>query len=101
MGHLQVRFNPDTLPTAEQLDAMPTISEGYTCDLKIDNGLARFWRHRTSIEDGEPFANTVSVEVIFDGCWYDVLTYDGDDPADTESYIWTDMEHLIDRVQGD
>jgi len=88
------------LPRADQLEDMETISEGYTCDLKVDNGKGlRIWLHRTSIEDGEPYRNTVTVECRDDGCWYDVLTYDGDDPADQTLWIWTEYEHLIDPHQ--
>jgi hypothetical protein len=96
-----MKLSPDSLPSAADLEAMDTLAEGYTCDLKVDGRLMRIWLHRTSIEDGEPYRNTVSVEVTFDGRWYDVLTYDGDDPSDVASYIWTVHENLIDRVQGD
>jgi hypothetical protein len=52
----------NTPPRADQLDSITTITEGYTCDLKVDTGRLRIWLHRTSIEDGEPYRNTVTIE---------------------------------------
>ena len=87
------------LMSAERLDTLPTLSEGYTCDLKWESANVRWWLHRTSIEDGEPYRNTVTIEIRSDGCWHDVLTYDGDDPDNEESWLWTEWEHLIDDYQ--
>ena len=87
-------------PRADLLEDMPTLSEGYTCDLKVDRNGLRIWLHRTSIEDGEPYRDTVTVECRdAEGCWHDVLTYDGADPADQTLWLWTDWEHLIDDHQ--
>ena len=91
-------LTPETMPRADWLDSIATITEGYTGDLKVDTGGLRIWLHRTSIEDGEPHRNTVTIECRDpDGCWHDVLTYDGDDPADQTLWLWTDWEHLIDN----
>lgn len=97
-----MRLHHDTLPRADYLeDRVPTIEEGYTCDLKIDSNGVRIWLHRTSIEDGEPYRDTVTIEIRdpADGHWHDVLTYDGADPADQTLWIWTEYEHLIDPYQ--
>lgn len=71
---------PPFMPSARDLEEMETIEEGYTCDLKVDTGDARLWLARTSIEDGEPFRNTIYVELYESGGWSDAGCYDGDRP---------------------
>ena len=88
------------LPRADQLEDMDTISEGYTCDLKVERDGLRIWLHRTGPLDGEPYEHTVTIECRDDrGAWRDVLIYDGDDPADQTLHLWTEYEHLIDAHQ--
>jgi hypothetical protein len=53
----------------DELEAMPDIEEGYTCDLKIDNGDERIWLARTGIDDGEECDNKVTVERLVNGRW--------------------------------
>lgn len=64
------------------LSEMPTITQGWTCDLKIDDpdlGV-RVWLARTGLADGEPFENKVTVEILRDGRWIEGAIYDGDNP---------------------
>lgn len=60
--------------TAEELEAMPTISQGWTDDLKIDTGNMRVWLSRLGVEDGEDFPNAVTVE-RFDGDRWDTTEH--------------------------
>ncbi len=89
-------MNP--FPHIDELLDLPTLAEGQADDLKLDVagwhvGQAeyddvRYWTARCSIGDGEPFARTVHVEASVDGCWVDILSYDGDNPDDPESRIY-------------
>ena len=63
--------------TAAELDRLPTLSQGQVADLKFDDGTYRYWLHRTGLDDGEPWENTVSVEKLEDGRWVDIDSYDG------------------------
>lgn len=56
----------------DELEKLPTISEGYTCDLKIESDTERIWLARTGILDGEPFNNKVTIERLIDGRWIEV-----------------------------
>jgi hypothetical protein len=87
-------------PNTDILESITTIEEGYTCDLKYDSGDFRIWLHRTSIEDGEPYRNTATIEGrTRDGQWVDVVQYDADHADERSLYIWTDYEHLIDAYE--
>lgn len=48
--------------TLEELQALPTLSQGQTDDLKIENKSNRVWLSRMTIEDGMPYNNQVTVE---------------------------------------
>lgn len=48
--------------TLAQLEALPTISEGHTSDLKWDTGRTRVWLSRMAKGDGAPYDNQVIVE---------------------------------------
>lgn len=63
-------------PTAAELDKLPTLCQGQAADLKFDDGTYRYWLHRTGIEDGEPYENTISVEKL-ENCWIEIDSYDG------------------------
>lgn len=88
-GH-PVNGYPVFLPTFEQLEALPSLCQAQTCDLRIDTGDFRVWTSRMGLEDGEPFERTVYVEVFSHhhdpesgGTWFrwqDLGHYDGDDP---------------------
>lgn len=71
------------MPTAAALYGMPTLCVSQACDLKIElRGEVRVWLSRCGLDDGEPFARTIYIE-LFDadqGRWVDVGHYDGDDP---------------------
>lgn len=72
---------PSFMPSARDLEEMETLCESQTCDLKVDTGDARLWLARTSIEDGEPFRNTIYVELLDEsGRWIDAGYYDGNRP---------------------
>jgi hypothetical protein len=62
----------------EELEAMPTLAVGQTCNLKHDNGIVRVWLSRCTVEDGEPYDNKVTVEALgFPGeGWETVATYE-------------------------
>lgn len=74
----------DARPHVEELDALPTLNEGYTADLKWENGDdLRFWVHRTTLADGEPFERTVTVETYDGQRWTDHAVYDGENPDES------------------
>lgn len=64
--------------TAEELSELPTLSTGWTDNLKIDTGETRVWLARVGVEDGMPFDNGVTVERLIDGCWEETEYYAGD-----------------------
>jgi hypothetical protein len=70
---------------ADALEARETLCTGQAEDLKYDDGECRVWLSRCGLEDGEPFARTVSVEILDDeeGRWETVGYFNGDeeDPA--------------------
>jgi hypothetical protein len=60
---------------------MPTLLQAHTCDLKIDDGAYRVFLSRLDAGDGEPFDNTVYVEMKDErGRWVDIGCYAGDEP---------------------
>lgn len=59
------------------LEDMETLSVGQACNLHIDRNGFRVWLSRCSVEDGEPFDETVYLEEEWDGRWRDVGYYDG------------------------
>jgi hypothetical protein len=72
----------DNLWTAKDLESMPTLSEGWADDLKIDTGALRVWLSRCGLEDGAEFAAGVTVEVLCKGRWNTIKTYEGADTND-------------------
>lgn len=51
------------------LDAVPTIHQGYTADLKIETGHQRVWLERTTTADGEHCDHHVTVETNYGRGW--------------------------------
>lgn len=64
--------------TLAQLEALPTIKQGHTDDLKIESGNGRVWLSRMTIEDGQPYNNQVTIERFNDakGRWETVTSYE-------------------------
>lgn len=50
--------------TLSQLEAMPTLEQGHTDDLKVDELETRVWLSRMTIEDGQPYDNQVTIEKL-------------------------------------
>ena len=48
----------------EELEALPTLAVGQSCNLKHDSGVVRVWLSRCTVADGEPYNNKVTVEVL-------------------------------------
>ena len=48
--------------TREELEAMPTISTGWTDDLKVDTGRMRIWVSRLTVEDGVSEDHEITIE---------------------------------------
>ena len=65
--------------TAKALTKLPTLSQGQTCDLKIDTGTTRVWLSRCDTLSGMPYDNQVTVELFLpgDSKWRTVDTYSG------------------------
>lgn len=53
--------------TLAELEALPTLSQGHTDDLKIETENTRVWLSRMTVEDGEPYNNKVTVEKLKGG----------------------------------
>lgn len=88
---IKANWRIQRMPNTQELEALPVLCQGQAHDLHIDTGDARVWLARTSIEDGEPFRNTVYVELLDDdGRWIDAGYYDGDHPV-TGGAGWTWM----------
>ena len=73
-----MRWNQEDRPTAQELSKRSTLATGQADDLKVDTGDVRFWLSRTGLADGEPFENTVTIELLEDDGWTTYLRYDGD-----------------------
>ncbi len=50
-----------------ELEALPTLSQGQTDDLKVESENKRVWLSRMTIEDGQPYNNMVTVEILKSG----------------------------------
>ena len=62
--------------TLKQLEVLPTLSVGQSCDLKIETEITRVWLSRCSVAHGEPY-NKVTVETwdLDNGGWIEERTY--------------------------
>jgi len=56
------------------LDAIPTLHEGYTADLKIEAEGQRVWLERVTTADGEHCDHHITVEVLVNGSWIESST---------------------------
>ena len=45
--------------------------------VRVDDGETRVWLARTTMDDGEPFDNKVSIEKLVGGRWETVEEYEG------------------------
>lgn len=61
--------------TLRELQAMKTISQGHTDDLKVKTEDTKVWLSRMTVEDGMPHDNMVTVEKLIDGRWETVEEY--------------------------
>jgi hypothetical protein len=60
----------------DDLEAMPTISESQTADLKIETEDERVWLERTGVSDGEWCNDKVTVEFLLNGNWCTIVEYE-------------------------
>jgi hypothetical protein len=74
--YMEGSVTPGEVYSLEELEAMPTLSQGQADDLKIDSGTVRIWLSRCGIEDGEPCDNKVTIEEYVDGRWVEVGWYE-------------------------
>ena len=74
-------MNLDNLWTAKDLEAMPTLSEGWADDLKIDTGAMRVWLSRCDLDDGAEYRAGITVEILCNGRWNTIKTYEGADAS--------------------
>jgi hypothetical protein len=58
------------------LEAMPTISESQTADLKIETEDERVWLERIGVSDGEWCDDKVTVEFLLNGRWCTIVEYE-------------------------
>lgn len=58
-----------------ELQALPTLKQSHTDNLKKDTGKERVWLSRMTVADGMPYNNQVTVEVYSNGKWNIVDTY--------------------------
>ncbi len=76
-------YDPDERLTLEELEALPVLEQGYTANLYISTPTHRVWLERTGVEDGEPFAETVTVEHRTEsGRWETLERYNAEDPSE-------------------
>lgn len=54
-----------TIYTLKQIEALPTIKQGHTDDLKIETKDMRIWLSRLTKEDGIAFDNQVTIEKLY------------------------------------
>lgn len=50
--------------TLTEIEALPTIEQGHTDDLKIQTSTMRVWLSRMTIEDGQLYNNQVTIEKL-------------------------------------
>lgn len=59
----------------KDIEKIATIHQGHTDDLKIDTGTMRVWLSRLTIDDGMPYNNQVTVELLQNGSWITIEEY--------------------------
>jgi len=76
-GYIEGAVSPGEIYALDELEAMPTLSQGQADDLKVDEGDGiRIWLSRCSVEDGEPCNNKVTIEELQRGSWVEVGWYE-------------------------
>lgn len=64
-------------PTADEIRDLPTLSQGQSDNLKLDDGTTRVWLCRCGVEDGMPYDDQITVERLTAGRWEIIDTYAG------------------------
>jgi len=60
----------------DYLEGLETISEGHTDDLKIHDDIFKVWLCRCGMDDGMPYDNAVSIEMLINNRWVEVFMYE-------------------------
>ena len=68
--------------TLSMLNALPTLSQGHTDNLKFEDHNTRIWLSRMTKEDGMPYDNQVTVEM-----------YRHKVTAKTDTWKWDIVKH--------
>lgn len=73
----ELRERADEIATLslKELEALTTLKQGHTDDLKIESDLCRIWLSRLTVEDGQPYDNQVTIELLVAGKWVTCKTY--------------------------
>jgi hypothetical protein len=74
-GHRMYRCPRHSDLSRSYLRRRKVLAVGQADDLRFDNGCTRLWLSRCGTEDGEPYANKVTVEALVDGAWKIYRTY--------------------------
>lgn len=91
--------------TLASLQSLPTIVTGQSDDLKIEGKFVfhgrsvykRVWLSRCGVEDGEPYPNKVTIEVLSDTGWQTIATFRARGMAQHE--IQAQMELLVGQLR--
>jgi hypothetical protein len=67
---------PKQIYSLEELESLPTLTEGHMDDLKVDDGEYRVWLSRMTKADGAPYDHRVTIEKLMDGKWTTIETYE-------------------------
>jgi hypothetical protein len=70
--------------TTTELEILPTLAQGQTDNLKVDDGETRVWLCRCGVADGMPYENQITEERLTDGRWVTVAEYPGGPSADDD-----------------
>ena len=71
------RFLNNRKYTANELEKLPTISQGQFDNLKIETEDTRVWLSRMTIDDGMPYNNAITIEKLEEGRWIIIEEYAG------------------------
>lgn len=80
----------------KDLKAMPTLTQGQSDDLKVDDGQTRVWLARTGVEDGEKYDNRVTVEKFKNGRWVTADEYMAESKSSKKKPLKENVEYLSD-----
>ena len=61
--------------TLAELQALPTIEQASTGNLKVKAPKKRVWLSQMTVADGAPYNNQVTIETYANGSWAPILTY--------------------------